>query len=179
MEWIEYAKKIKKVLDLEGSPVAVTYSLYPPKKKSKGKLRVCNAFLAVSKGKIIDLTAETSACGGGTLHLGLGDKFTGEAAKALKEFLTKGEKIYCDIAALHRAFTLSTQPPLGLAEHIVMSPMEKAEFKPDVVLFICNGAMTLSPDESVAAASATCASISPLRTSSPNSCCGADRPSRG
>ena len=37
MEWIDYAKKIKKVLNLDGSPIAVTYSLYPPKKKSKGK----------------------------------------------------------------------------------------------------------------------------------------------
>jgi uncharacterized protein (DUF169 family) len=138
MEWIDYAKKIKKVLDLEGSPIAVTYSLYPPKSCDKGNVRVCNAFLSVSKGKILDLTAENSACQGGTWHLGLGERPGGERDKALKEFLTKGEKIYCTITAFHRATSLTTPPPMGLAEHVVMSPMEKAEFKPDIVMFICN-----------------------------------------
>jgi uncharacterized protein (DUF169 family) len=33
---------------------------------------------------------------------------------------------------------LTTQPPLGLAEHIILSPLKKAEFRPDVILFICN-----------------------------------------
>ena len=85
MEWKDYAEQIKDLLKLDGSPVAITYSMYPPSKKDKGKFRVCNAFLDASHGKIIDLTAETSACGGGTWHLGLGEKFKGEAAKALKE----------------------------------------------------------------------------------------------
>ena len=138
MEWQEYSREIKSLLGLEGSPVAVTYSLYPPQQKDDGNFRVCNAFLDVSRGKIIDLTAETSACSGGTWHLGLGERPSGERAKALKEFLTKGEKIYCDIAAFHRAVNLTTPPPVGLSEHVVMSPMEKAEFKPDLVLFICD-----------------------------------------
>jgi uncharacterized protein (DUF169 family) len=34
--------------------------------------------------------------------------------------------------------TLSTQPPLGLAEYVVISPLGKAQFKPDLVLFLCN-----------------------------------------
>jgi len=138
MEWKDYSIKIKEILQLEGSPVAITYSIYPPKIKSKGKVRVCNAFLSVSKGEIYDLTAESSACHGGTWHLGLGEKYTGKRDIALKEFLTKGEKIYCDIATFHRAMAMTTPPPLGLAEHIIMSPMEKAEYKPDLVLFICN-----------------------------------------
>ncbi|MBU1627958.1 DUF169 domain-containing protein [bacterium] len=138
MEWIDYALKIKKVLNLEGSPIAVTYSLYPPKISDRAKVRVCNAFLDVSHGKIIDLTSENSACQGGTWHLGLGERPSGERDKALKEFLTKGEKIYCTITAFHRALSLTTPPPMGLAEHVVMSPMEKAELKPDIVMFICN-----------------------------------------
>jgi len=143
MEWKEYAERIKDVLSLEGSPIAVTYSLYPRKVKDGGKFRVCNAFLDASRGKIIDLTAESSACRGGTWHLGLGERPSGEADKALKEFLTKGEKIYCTITAFHRALSLTTPPPLGLAEHVVMSPMERAELKPDIVIFICN-ALTAS-----------------------------------
>ena len=29
-------------------------------------------------------------------------------------------------------------PPTGLADHVIFSPLEKAEFRPDIVLFICN-----------------------------------------
>ncbi|MFQ5868946.1 MAG: DUF169 domain-containing protein, partial [Candidatus Zixiibacteriota bacterium] len=98
----------------------------------------CDAFLDARDDKIIDLTASTSACSGGTWHLGLGERPKGEYDKALKEFLVNGEKLYCSIAAFHRAQALTAPPPLGLAEHVVLSPMDKAEFRPDVVLFICN-----------------------------------------
>ena len=33
---------------------------------------------------------------------------------------------------------MTAAPPLGLADHIVLAPIEKAEFRPDIVLFICN-----------------------------------------
>lgn len=138
MKWTDYANEIKEVLKLEGSPIAVTYSMEPPSNAAPGKHRVCNAFLQARGGKVIDLTASTSACRGGTWHLGLGQRPKGEGDKALKEFLVKGEKLYCSIAAFHRAQSLTAPAPLGLAEHVVLSPMERAQFEPDVVLFICN-----------------------------------------
>ena len=138
MKWKDYAREIKEVLRVEGSPIAITYSMGPPSNATPGKYRVCHAFLQARDGKVIDLTASTSACRGGTWHLGLGERPKGEEDKALKEFLVKGEKLYCSIAAFHRAQSLTTLPPLGLAEHVILSPMEKAEFEPDVVLFICN-----------------------------------------
>ena len=137
-EWQNYAGEIGELLGLKGSPVAITYSMEPPSKSVGGEYRVCDAFLHSRDGKVIDLTASTSACSGGTWHLGLGERPKGEADKALKEFLVNGEKLYCSIATFHRAQTLTTSPPLGLAEHVVMSPMDKAEFRPDMVLFICN-----------------------------------------
>jgi uncharacterized protein (DUF169 family) len=138
MKWRDYASEIKEILELRGSPVAITYSMKSPSGASRSKWRVCDAFLQARDGKIIDLTASTSACRGGTWHLGLGERPKGEGDKALKEFLVKGEKLYCSIVTFHRAQSLTVPPPLGLAEHVVLSPMEKAEFEPDVVLFICN-----------------------------------------
>jgi uncharacterized protein (DUF169 family) len=138
MKWQDYASEIKEVLGLEGSPVAITYSMEPPSKAAKGKHRVCNAFIQARGGKVIDLTASTSACGGGTWHLGLGERPKGDEDKSIKEFLVKGEKLFCSIAAFHRMQYLTAPPPLGLAEHVVLSPLEKAEFEPDLVLFICN-----------------------------------------
>jgi uncharacterized protein (DUF169 family) len=33
---------------------------------------------------------------------------------------------------------LSVQPPTGLADRIVMCPLDKAEIRPDMILFLCN-----------------------------------------
>jgi len=138
MEWIAWADEIRELLDLEGKPVAITYSMNPPSTPTSGKHRVCDAFLRARDGEVIDLTVSTSACQGGTWHLGLGERPKGEGDKALKDFLVNGEKLYCSIAAFHRAQTLTAAPPLGLAEHVVLSPLGKAEFRPDIILFICN-----------------------------------------
>jgi uncharacterized protein (DUF169 family) len=138
VEWQEYAVEIREVLGLEGSPVAITYSLDAPSGAAEGRHRVCDAFLKARDGTPIDLTAATSACPGGTWHLGLGERPVGGQARAIKEFLVKGEKLYCSIAAFHRGQALTAAPPLGLAEHVVMAPLEKAELRPDVVLFVCN-----------------------------------------
>jgi len=138
MQWKDYAIQIRGLLRLKGNPVAITYSIKPPSTSVDGKHRVCDAFLQARDGKVIDLTTLTSACSGGTWHLGLGERLKGEDDKALKEFLVDGEKLYCSVAAFHRAQALTAPPPLGLADHVILSPMDKAEFRPDVVLFICN-----------------------------------------
>jgi uncharacterized protein (DUF169 family) len=138
MEWKDYAGQIIEVLGLKGNPVAITYSMKPPSESSDRKCRVCDAFLRARDGEVIDLTASTLTCPGGIWHLGLGERPKGEAAKALKEFLVNGEKLYCSIAAFHRSQALTTEPPFGLADHVILSPMDKAEFRPDIVLFICN-----------------------------------------
>ena len=138
MKWRDYASEIKEVLGLEGSPVAITYSMEPSSKAVKGKRCVCDAVVQARDGKVIDLTVSTSACRGGTWHLGLGDRPKGEEYKDIKEFLVKGEKLFCSIAAFHRMQYLTVAPPLDLAEHVVLSPLDKAEFEPDLVLFICN-----------------------------------------
>ena len=138
MIWNEYADELKAVLALEGNPIAVTFSMVPADGAEQGKHWVCSALQKAAQGAIINLNRENSACHGGTWHLGLGPKPTGEMDKALKKFLVGGEKLFCSIATFHRAMTLGAQPPLGLADHVVLSPLNKAQFKPDIVLFLCN-----------------------------------------
>ncbi|KPL11077.1 hypothetical protein AMJ85_04720 [candidate division BRC1 bacterium SM23_51] len=138
MEWKEYAKEITRVLALKGSPVAVTFSMKPPTTSDSGRYRVCDAFLKARNGAIIDLTAETSVCSGGSVYLGLKEPPKGEAEEALKDFLVNGEKLFCSIGAFQRVRSLSPNPPTGLAEHVIMLPLEKAELPPDLILFICN-----------------------------------------
>lgn len=150
MEWKEYAKVLKELLGLKASPVAVTYSMKPPEGAQDGKHRACNALFDASMGKTINITAVTSACAGGSYYLGFVPAPKGEADKALKEFLIDGEKLCSSLPVFQRMRSLLPPPPTGLAENVVFSPMDKAEFKPDAVVFICNplqGSRILTLDE--------------------------------
>lgn len=138
MEWRAYAEELRGLLKLKGYPVAVTYAMDAPSSAIGGRHRVCNALLAARDGAVVDLTAATCSCGGGTSQLGLGPRPTGEDDRALKEFLVDGEKLYCCIAAYHRSHALTPPPPLGLADHVVLAPMNRAELRPDVAVFICD-----------------------------------------
>lgn len=138
MQWHVYSHKLKQVLELEGSPVAVTYSMEPADDAVPGKYSACRAILDARDGKIINLTKENSSCRGGTWHLGLAPKPTGDADRVLKDFLVNGEKLFCSIVAFNRAMMLATQPPMGLAENVVFCPLEKATKIPDLTLFIVN-----------------------------------------
>ena len=142
MIWKEYSEKLIEVLNLKGNPIAVTYSMTPADGTKEGKHWVCRALQDARDGAIINLHKENSACHGGTWHLGLGPRPTGEMDKTLKKFLVEGEKLFCSIATFHRAMTLTAQPPLGLAEYVVICPLGKTPFKPDLVLFLCNAEQT-------------------------------------
>jgi len=138
MEWIKYAEEIRGLLRLEGSPIAVTFSTKAPSFSVGTKHRVCDAFLKARKGDTIDLTAETSVCRGGSMYLGLTEPPTGADNDALNDFLVNGEKLFCSVAAFGRMRSLTPKPPTGMTKHVVMSPLEKAEFRPDLVVFLCN-----------------------------------------
>ena len=138
LSWREYSSRLKGVLGLEGSPIAITYSMAAVPGAMGGKHRVCDLFLKVRDGATVNLSKENSACPGGTWHCGLGPWPTGKAATAIKKFLIDGEKIFCSLAVFQRTQHYTTPPPLGLAPYIVFSPLEKAELRPDLVLFICN-----------------------------------------
>ncbi len=141
MVWKEYSEKLKKMLGLEGSPVAVTYSMEPAKDAKPGSHWACKALLDVAlKGLNVNISKECSACGGGTMHLGLGPHYTplSDADVNLKEFLIKGEKLFRSLASLSRVLAEAPAIPTGLAKYVVFSPLEKAEFEPDLVVFLCN-----------------------------------------
>jgi len=138
MEWKGYAQKLSPLLGLKGSPIAVTYLMESDPRAKEGRYWVCQALQRAREGEIISLNRTSSACGGGTFHLGLGPSPTGEADRALKKFLIQGEKLFCSLAALQRVRSLTLPPPLGLADHILIAPLEQAEQRPDLVIFLVN-----------------------------------------
>jgi len=138
MEWQAWGDELTKVLALSKAPVAVSYTDEASASASAGRCRVCGALRQAAQGAVIDLTAENSACPGGSQYLGL-SRQPPEHARALKEFLIHGEKLFSSPAAIHRAMAMSeVKPPFGLADHVIFSPLPQAELPPDVTVFVCN-----------------------------------------
>jgi uncharacterized protein (DUF169 family) len=138
MIWQQWATRLTSVLGLKGEIIAVTYTLEPSEKGKKGNHWVCQALLDAYQGDTIVLTKESSACGGGTYHLGLGPRPSGDADRATKKFLVEGEKLFCSITTFYRSQQLTAPAPYGLADAIVIGPLSSARLRPDLVVFVCN-----------------------------------------
>lgn len=141
MIWREYAKKLKDILELEGSPVGVAFSDVPAGNGKSIKVWACSAFYqAARKGATFNISAQTCVCPGGLMSLGLSAQ-SPEQAALVKKYLIEGEKFTSCNAAFFRARTLSQgQPPLGVSQYVAVGPLEEFELKPDLVLFLCNPA---------------------------------------
>jgi len=142
MLWQEYAKTLTETLGLKNHIIALTYTYDDIEGASGERCRACTALMKAHRGKTIVLTADNSTCGGGTWHLGLGDPPSGEAGKALRNFLVHGEKLACSYATFHRMMALTSPPPKDVADHIVFAPMDTTPLEPDIAIFIVNAEQT-------------------------------------
>ena len=141
MIWQEYAKQLKEVLTLDGSPVGVTFSDIPSSNGKQDKVMVCTAiYKAARKRTAFNISVQTCSCPGGTTSLGLATP-SPERAASVKKFLIEGEKFSSCNASFFRSRALSQgKPPLGISKYVIIGPLEEFELKPDLVLFICNPA---------------------------------------
>ncbi|MCL5256438.1 MAG: DUF169 domain-containing protein [Chloroflexi bacterium] len=154
MIWQDYAKQLKDVLALDGTPVGVAFSDEPASNGKSTKSYACMAlYQAARKGVTFNITASTCTCPGGLRSLGLGGS-NAEQAALVKRFLIHGEKFSSCNASFFRSRALSTsQPPSGVSKYVVVGPMDEFELKPDLALMLCNPAqasrlVTLSTFES-------------------------------
>ncbi len=136
MYWQEWSDGLKKTLNLETEPVAVTFAGPQTSGPSPNteKVSVCQALKKASEGEALVITRETCGCPGGLISLGLGQT-PPQAKEKLVDFLIKKEKVYCSRVALHRS-QQTVLPPLGVGSQIIFLPLSKAGVLPDVVAFI-------------------------------------------
>ena len=137
MCWQDWSQELKSVLELKGSPVALTYASEPASNAThEGRLWVCRALKAAREGEVINLTAETSGCPGGSTYLGLRE-MPPEHLDTVADFLIHGEKLMASLDVFYRARSHAPPPPTGLGKVVVISPLEKAEPAPQLVIFFC------------------------------------------
>ncbi len=136
--YAELSNKIKKILGLESSPIAISFSTEVPEgvEQMKGRARLCQMLDKVRlEGESFYTTSENHECDGGANSCGLR-----EPSERLKtgEFLAKDLGLFGSERAARRFISANPRIEFGTVKVVSFSPLEKAKFEPDVVVLICN-----------------------------------------
>lgn len=138
MEFKEQAGLLIKVLGLKKEPLAITFTNDEVSEGLYEKTSICKALKRAAEGDCFIIDEKVETCPGGSRFCGF-TEFKSEASRRrLQRFLTKGEKLTSSVVSFERMLKLPVQPPTGLAERLVICPLEKTTLRPDIVLFQCN-----------------------------------------
>jgi uncharacterized protein (DUF169 family) len=94
--------------------------------------------LDAGKGGILEINKTNNACFGASWHLGFHPMRDEKVKEMVKKFVVEGEKLFCSYQALDNLITQMEEPPDNSNSYFVLVPLEKAEFKPQLVIFIVN-----------------------------------------
>jgi uncharacterized protein (DUF169 family) len=129
---------MKQRLGLENSPIAISFSAEPPQglREMKGAMRLCQMLDKVRlDGESFYTTSKNHQCDGGATSCGLRER--NERTKT-GEFLYKELGLFGSKRAARRFINSNPRIESGTVNVISFSPLEKAEFEPDVVVLVCN-----------------------------------------
>jgi len=128
-----YSAKLRQTLALEGSPVAVAILPQPPHglREWRRKATPCVMLQSARRGIAFYCSGESIFCGGGA-HLGLGES----PIRNLEGFLVRAEKLAASDKAAHRILDAVGKRRPKQGQYLALSPLEKAVFAPDVILFV-------------------------------------------
>jgi len=137
-EWQGFALVLKELFNLEYSPVAVSCLKEPLLEDAGKKVRICRAILDAGRGETIQVNKINNACFGAAWHLGFHQIKDPQVVGMVKKFVVEGEKLFSSYQALDNLLSQIEGPPDNSDAYFVLSPMEKAQFKPELVIFVVN-----------------------------------------
>jgi uncharacterized protein (DUF169 family) len=137
-EWQAYSLILKDLLNLEYSPVALNCLKEPFLKEANKKMRICRAILDAGKGEVLQIDKTNNACFGATWHLGFSKIKDPKILNMVKKFVVEGEKLFCSYEALDKLISQMEEPSDNSDAYFILAPLEKAEFIPQLVIFIVN-----------------------------------------
>lgn len=125
--------RLKTTLELDGSPVAVAVMPEPPQdlKRWRRKATLCIMIQSARRGASFYCSGSSIVCGG-RAHLGMAQS----PVRDLEGFLVHREKLVASREAAHRLLDLTGERAPSLGGYLAFSPLERAGFIPDVVLFV-------------------------------------------
>ena len=138
MSYKEHADVFKKTFGLKYEPMAISFTNDEISSGRYEKTSICKAMKLAAEGESFIIDEEVSICPGGSQFCGFSEPHTGKQKRRLQQFLTKGEKLTSSIVSFERMRKLAVPPATDLADRIVICPLDKAEIRPDMILFLCN-----------------------------------------
>jgi uncharacterized protein (DUF169 family) len=94
--------------------------------------------LDAAKGEVVQIDKTNNACFGASWHLGFHQINDPKTANMIKKFVVEGEKLFCSYEALDNLISQMDSVPDNSGSYFLLSPLEKSEAKPDLVIFVCN-----------------------------------------
>lgn len=137
-EWQNYSLILKELLNLEYSPVGLSCLKEKFLEPCDKKVRICRAILEAGKGEILQVAKNNNACFGASWHLGFHKIADPKITAMIKKFVVEGEKLFCSYVALDNLLSQMEEVPDNSSSFFVLAPLEKCEFSPQLVIFICN-----------------------------------------
>jgi uncharacterized protein (DUF169 family) len=138
MNFKEQSEIFKKTFGLKHEPLAISFTNDEISSGKYEKTSICRALKLSAEGECFVIDENVITCPGGSRFCGFTEVTSGEQKRRLQQFLTKGEKLTSSIVSFERMQKLTTAPPTGLADKVLICPLNKTETHPDMVLFLCN-----------------------------------------
>lgn len=139
MNYKEEAHAFKKIFKLKYEPIAISFTNDDVSLGRYEKTSICRALKHASSGESFLIDKTVSICPGGSQYCGFSPLHAGKKKRRVQKFLTKGEKLTSSIVTFERMQRLAIPPATDLADRILIGPLERAEIRPDMILFLCNG----------------------------------------
>src|SRR4030067_2491738 len=124
---------LSEVWGCKSERVAITFTNQAVEMGASRRVRLCQAMQSSAEGESFIIDKETSTCMGGSWHCGFVEHPSGRSHRTLQTFLTKGEKLTHSVISFHRMQALAAPPPFDVADFMLMSPMQSAPVRPDLV----------------------------------------------
>ena len=130
---IQHSTKLARALELDGSPVAVAIVPELPEGLAHLQYRatVCMMIQIARRGDNFCSSGDGILCGG-RANLGVGES----PIRKLDEFLVHKEKLFRSKIEARKLLDLAKKRAPNQGNYLAFSPLEKAGFTPDVVLFV-------------------------------------------
>ncbi|MFC1594174.1 DUF169 domain-containing protein [Candidatus Omnitrophota bacterium] len=137
-QWQEHASILKDIFGLTTSPVAIRCTKEKEEEPDVQKVRICRAILNAAAGASLKVCKENNACFGAGWHLGFHDMKDPKISGMVKKFVVEGEKLFVSYEALDTLVSQMKPVPSNKDACFMLEPMERAEEKPEIVIFVCN-----------------------------------------
>lgn len=139
MNFKELDNKFKELLELKRTPVAIKWEVKEPTniKKEENKTTFCKKLQKALDGEIFYSTSKEQLCMGGSIFTGMQNQNEFPQEMLSIEFLVK-MGAYDSIPAAQRSWNKNKNIKAGIFNATLFGPLDKVNFKPDVVFLVCN-----------------------------------------